>query len=417
MASSILEPRACARRAVVATARGVALASAFLIAAAPSAQAHRRSAVREHRAPEREPLALAATSAHDDERDPDALIQRGVELRRARDDAAALTLFQRAYQLRNTPRALAQIGLAEQALGMWLAADRHIRQALETSGDRWIQKNRATLDHALGEIAKHMGHVEVRGTPAGAEVRIDGDLVGTLPLTSAVGAAVGEIAIEVRAPGYLPIVRRAQVVGGGLARESVALRPAPSERVESRAPSSAAASPATSLATPLRPSGEAGPGEAPAARAPRREGEGDGAAADHRGRDGQHEGGRGPDDAAGGARGARRVGAFALGAAAVGGLAFGVFEHLAWQRDVDSFTAKAYCDGALTDRGGGDCQSLFDDGHRARTLAIVGYAASAAFAGMAAFLYLTSDADSSGPGNLACAPSVLTPGAACALRF
>ena len=49
------------------------------------------------------------------------------------------------------------------------------------------------------------------GTPVGAEVRIDGELAGKLPLPHPVKATVGGVAMEVRAPGYLPIVRSATV--------------------------------------------------------------------------------------------------------------------------------------------------------------------------------------------------------------
>jgi len=47
----------------------------------------------------------------------DAAIRRGVDLRRQGQDDQALQEFKKAYELSPSPRALAQIGLAEQALG------------------------------------------------------------------------------------------------------------------------------------------------------------------------------------------------------------------------------------------------------------------------------------------------------------
>jgi hypothetical protein len=47
----------------------------------------------------------------------DALIRQGIELRRRQEDAAAFPLFKRAYELRRSPRAAAQMGLDELALG------------------------------------------------------------------------------------------------------------------------------------------------------------------------------------------------------------------------------------------------------------------------------------------------------------
>jgi hypothetical protein len=47
----------------------------------------------------------------------DAMITRGVELRRHGDDQAALPVLRAAYQREPTPRAAAQLGFVEQALG------------------------------------------------------------------------------------------------------------------------------------------------------------------------------------------------------------------------------------------------------------------------------------------------------------
>src|SRR5687768_12256290 len=95
--------------------------------------------------------------------DHETLIREGIALRRAGDDLAALSKFQQAYELNKTPRALAQIGLAEQALGRWAVADRHLRQALESADDPWIRKNRGSIDESLTMIAGHVGQLEVSG--------------------------------------------------------------------------------------------------------------------------------------------------------------------------------------------------------------------------------------------------------------
>src|SRR6185312_3741828 len=58
--------------------------------------------------------------------DPDALIDQGLELREHGKDADALALFERAYSASPTPRAKAQIALAEQALGRWAAAEKDL---------------------------------------------------------------------------------------------------------------------------------------------------------------------------------------------------------------------------------------------------------------------------------------------------
>jgi hypothetical protein len=350
------------------------------------------------------PPTIAA--ANDDE--SEALIQRGIELRRNDQDAEALAQFQRAYTIRKTPRALAQIGLAEQALGKWGAADRHIRQAMEAGDDSWIRKNRAVLDQSLKAIARHVGHLDIRGTPAGAEVRIDGELVGTLPLAKPVAVAGGGVAIEVRAPGYLPIVRGTEILAGGFVRESFDLQPSSSEPARDHA--APAAEPAAAAQTIARPSVSSTEGAAVGGpvSGPVEEKPGDGRAVNGSG-DGAADSGHG---------GGRRIVALAVAGVAVAALGFGLFEHLAWQRDVSSFASNSRCDPGLPDMGGADCHALYDSGSREKTLAFIGYGAGVVAAGAAVLIYVTGhNGAATHPGNLACAPTLTTPGVSCGLHF
>src|SRR3954471_17668689 len=80
---------------------------------------------------------------------PDSLIAQGVLLREKREDEAALSLFQRDYQLSRSPRALAQVALAEQALGRWIDAQTHLSRALSQGGDPWIAAKASLLRQAL----------------------------------------------------------------------------------------------------------------------------------------------------------------------------------------------------------------------------------------------------------------------------
>lgn len=116
------------------------------------------------------------------EDDPERLIADGIELRRARRDAEALELFRRAFELKSTPRALAQIALAEQALGKWLEAERDLLAALSTPDDRWISANAAHLRKALDTIQGKLATLHIESNVEGAEVRLNGEIAGKLPL-------------------------------------------------------------------------------------------------------------------------------------------------------------------------------------------------------------------------------------------
>src|SRR5262245_11508772 len=82
----------------------------------------------------------------------ESLLKLGIELRRLDQNAEALALFERAYAREPTPRALAQIGLAHQALGNWIAAERAVARAVGERDDPWIAKNRDPLETALARI-------------------------------------------------------------------------------------------------------------------------------------------------------------------------------------------------------------------------------------------------------------------------
>src|SRR5262245_34030320 len=83
----------------------------------------------------------------------DDLVKQGVEQRRQSHDQQALELFKRAYAIDPAPRTLAQIGFAEQALGVWADAETHLGAALARGDDAWIKKNQAVIRKSLDAVA------------------------------------------------------------------------------------------------------------------------------------------------------------------------------------------------------------------------------------------------------------------------
>ncbi|MEO1339300.1 MAG: hypothetical protein AAFV29_26915, partial [Myxococcota bacterium] len=122
-----------------------------------------------------------------------------MQLRREGRDAEALKKFEHAYHKRRPSRALAQIALAEQALGRWLRSERHLLAALQDRKDRWIRDNRAPLQQSLAQIQNHLVNIEVDVSVAQAQVLVNGRLIGTHPLSRPVRAIAGTVIIEVRA--------------------------------------------------------------------------------------------------------------------------------------------------------------------------------------------------------------------------
>jgi hypothetical protein len=155
--------------------------------------------------------------------DADTLLRRGVELRKERKDREAFELFQRAVDIQKTPRALGQLGLCEQALGLWPKAESHIKEALDAAGDPWTKKNRPTLEESMRAIDAHLGSLEIWGDPADAEVLFNGRPVGALPATGPVRVEIGQVTVTVRARGYADTIRAIDVKAGDSLRENVSL--------------------------------------------------------------------------------------------------------------------------------------------------------------------------------------------------
>jgi hypothetical protein len=151
----------------------------------------------------------------------EAAIAEGLELRRQGQDVAALARFEEAWERSRSPRARAQMALAEQALGRWVEAEQHLREALETS-DPWIAERRALLEQALAAIGTHVGSLEVLTNVDGAEIFVDGALAGRTPLAT-IRVPAGTLALEVRADDHVAVRRTVAITAGRLVRETVRL--------------------------------------------------------------------------------------------------------------------------------------------------------------------------------------------------
>lgn len=156
----------------------------------------------------------------------EALVERAIALRRSGEDAQALPLFQEAEQLDPASvRVLVHLAAAHQALGQWEAADRYLTRALAEPSDPYIQKHQGTLAAARRTIDAHIGQLRVSGGPRGTEIRLNGRLIGTLPLEQAARIEAGIYTLEARLPGHYPVTRSVALAGGTIVQESIELSP------------------------------------------------------------------------------------------------------------------------------------------------------------------------------------------------
>lgn len=313
----------------------------------------------------------------------EALIRQGVELRQQRHDVRALPLFQKAYGMSRTPRTAGQLGLCEMALGYWLEAENHLGEALSLPEHPWVARNLGDLTGALASVRTNISDVTITGGPVGAEVSINGQSVGRLPLPSPVRLAKGPADISLHAPGYAPASQLLKVPGGTQETVAIVLAKATAEVPAQTGPieaTSPPASPSNRGATDQEPASGANPG---------------------------------------------RVAAWVTGAAAGLGLIFGAAETVVWvgkKNDFDNHqnpsTMVHDCATSLTSAGGPGCQGIHDDLVRARTLAFVGYGVAAALGVTSAILFATSGSGRSRSDMaFACVPDPSTRGVGCSLSF
>jgi hypothetical protein len=322
------------------------------------------------------PMAAAATPAEEAEQ----LIERGKRLREAGDDERALPLFRKAYQLNPGPRTAAQLGLVEQALFLSVDADDHLTEALKApETDPFLKKNRNTILDSLAVVKKRVARVEITGEPEGAEVLVNGRMAGKVPLTQPVKVNAGSVDVELRSPGYKPVMRTLLISGGQY--QPVVIR----------------------LEKQTSAGGQ--PGAAP---------EADGIT-------GQAATGRSSNWR-------KWTVVTAVGGAAIGvGVgAYGVLRH---DSKVESFHALDCSEAGgkgISNKTGMEstpCKKAYGNIKDARNLAIIGFSAAGALAVTALILHLTrpdqrsSDADYAQRAAPACVPDLVGRGVTCALRF
>jgi hypothetical protein len=315
----------------------------------------------------------------------EGLIQEANKLRRQGLEARAFPLMQKAHRLASTPRTAAQLGLVEFALGYWLPAEQHLTEALAAAGNPWIEQHRGELERALVRVRASIGTVEIAGQPVGAEVRVNDQLVGVLPLPAPVRVGEGPVRIDVSAKGFRTLTQSLTLTKGQ--RQVVSVRLA---AIDAPIPEATAAPRPTFV--------EARPDE------PARSHDSD------------------------------RTMAWVSGGVAAGALAFAAVETALWKNGQQSFNAHSRlapdpaggpaqpvrdCGTREPNRGGEGCRDLYDGYRRARALAFIGYGVAGVLAATSAVLFLLPERSSRAPGAtaLTCAPTLPSTGVTCRMTF
>ena len=123
-------------------------------------------------------------------------------------------------------RVILHVTAAAQATGRWLLAYNYLRKAAAFKDDPYYVRNRSAVKSVDDAVKQHVGLFRVVGEPAGAEVKLSGDVLGQLPLAEPLPVELGSYTLEVSKPGFYQLRRNVVLTSGGaLSQEVVELKP------------------------------------------------------------------------------------------------------------------------------------------------------------------------------------------------
>lgn len=140
---------------------------------------------------------------------------------------ALLVLQQAALQSPTSVRVRVHLAAVHQAMGEWIAAEQHLSFALAQRDDPYIVEHEEALNEALSSIESRLSQLLVSGQPEGADVYLDGHLLGTLPLEAPARILSGPHVLRVSRRGYRGYTASVDALPGVSVNQVVYLDPEP----------------------------------------------------------------------------------------------------------------------------------------------------------------------------------------------
>jgi tetratricopeptide (TPR) repeat protein len=127
---------------------------------------------------------------------------RGLALYEGAEYVLALVEFERAYQLSPNYRVLYNIGQVRIQLGRYARAFEALTQYVKEGGDAIDPARRAAVQKDIDMLAERTASLTVRTKEAGANIQLDGVVIGVSPLAGPLIVDAGEHTIGVRKVGF-----------------------------------------------------------------------------------------------------------------------------------------------------------------------------------------------------------------------
>jgi PEGA domain len=158
-----------------------------------------------------------------------ALFDRAVELYREGDLDAAVAQFERVYELAPKPAILYNLAQIQAERHQYVAATALYEKFLESSSEDASSTRKDDAREQLQKLRDRIAELWVESNVDEAELFIDDERVGTLPLEQPLKIGAGVSRIRVSKRGYVSAVHTLKVVGGDRPRLLLTLQPTDAE--------------------------------------------------------------------------------------------------------------------------------------------------------------------------------------------
>jgi hypothetical protein len=178
-------------------------------------------------APESAPTSAAKAPDANAKKEAARRFEHAIKLYEDSDYVLALAEFERVYELVPDYRVLYNIGQVNIQLGRYARALRMLREYVTRGGNELPTDRRSAVQADLAFLEARTATVKVDVQPEGAEVSIDGAVVGNAPLGEPIVVDVGERKVQARSTGYITVGQTLTLAGGDWRQITLKLEPEP----------------------------------------------------------------------------------------------------------------------------------------------------------------------------------------------
>jgi tetratricopeptide (TPR) repeat protein len=152
---------------------------------------------------------------------------RGLSLYGDGEFLLALVEFERAYQLSNNYKVLYNIGQVRIQLGRYAKAKEALEDYLKAGGTNLSPERSQAVNKDLATLAERTASLNIVTREVGADISLDGKVIGTSPLTAPLIVDAGEHNLVVHKSGFYDSAQSVTLAGHDQLELTVELKPIP----------------------------------------------------------------------------------------------------------------------------------------------------------------------------------------------